>query len=522
VRDNAFRFRRRRACVIPLARGVTLCAAILAVISIIAPPVAAQSPFTEEALERGIDYHVQTWLANGINGGGYGVCLVDLNNNGHHELLASGDVNGLIGIWTSDGNGFFTDLSDQGIFPLITQAGGFAIGDYNGDGLLDVYIPRYIGQEKLFKNLGGLQFEDVTIAAGIQDDWNQYHATFGDYNGDGWLDLYCTNYCNPTDVCSTGHNRLYENLGNGTFVDVAGIHTVNDKGAGIHGFFYDFNRNGYPDIYLSNDRGQLFLFLHNRLYRNTGGQFEDITIKSGADYAAWAMGTAVGDFSLTGWDDVYSTNLAPSGYFINHGNYRFEEAAEEIGVMNGVNVAGWGAAFFDFDNDAMLDLYVANTSTPGGNRLYRNNGKPPASEVSDLFQVSVNKNSYCFSVADINNNGALDFVHQSMDDRLRLYINHEGQTRNWIKFRIIGPTPNRFAVGAMVDIRVGDTWQHRQIAGGNDYKGSRPHFLHFGLGDAKVVDEVIVRWPAHAAAEVVLTDVAANQTVIVPHPSLGN
>lgn len=500
-----------------LGLGAVLAAAIVS-------SAPAQNPFTEEAVERGIgSYNVQPYLSVGTNGSGYGVAFADLDSDGDADLLASGDFDGLIGIWSNDGQGHFTDESERSGIPLLPKSNGFGVGDYDADGFLDVVITRYeYLPVKVYRNLGSqrmpFQFEDVTEATGIDTSWRSEDANFGDYNNDGWLDLYITNYCKPTDACTTAYNRLYENRTDGTFINVAEALGVDDNGAGLHGMFYDFDRDGLQDLYVSNDRGHLFLNLNNRLYHNTGNGFEDISEASGADYAAWSMGTGIGDFSRTGYDDIYCTNLGVSGYMVNTGGLSFHYAAEEAGVPN--NGAGWAAAMFDFNNSGYLSLYICNTgNTPGGNRLYIAPNGFPATNVAFTYGVTVQKKAHCIALADINGNGAIDFVHAAVDDRLRLFINHEALLRRWIKFKLEGNTPNTFAIGTMIDIEVDGQWQHRQLAGGNNYKGEN-HFidtLHFGIGSATTVDQAIITWPG-GRTQTVLTNLEANQTVVVEQP----
>lgn len=387
--------------------------------------------------------------------------------------------------------------------------------------MLDVVITRRFWKStRLYRNLDDFQFEDVTELAGIENTYWGEHAAFGDYNADGFVDLYISNFCITTqDGCATGRNHLYENQGDGTFVEIGEKLGVDDRGQGWHSFFYDFNRNGYPDIYISNDKGHLALQLKNKLYRNIGGAYVDISVESNTDLAAYSMGVGVGEFSHTGWDDIYCTNIGLSGFMIHHGDYVFTPHAATSAAIPNMGY-GWAAPMFDFNNDGLLDLYVCNLSHfTADNRLYQNMGTEPPIDVAKMYGVEVPVSSATVALADLTNNGALDFIHSGPNDRLRLFINHEGAKRNWIKFRVNGAYPNRFAIGAMVDIRTGDSWQHRQLNGGNDYKGANHFVLHFGLGDVEIVDEAIIRWPAHAPATVHLTNLSANQTVIVHHPS---
>jgi hypothetical protein len=488
------------------------------------PPisVATPNPFTEEAELRGLDYSLPFYLPNGAIGSGFGLALADLDNDGDADAVAVGQVGGRVGLWENDGTGHFIDRNAGSGLPLISNlASSATLADFDADGLLDLtLVQKGGGPTLLMKNLGGFQFQDVTPGSGVMNTWTGESASWGDYNGDGWLDLYLVNYCNPFNLCATGFNKLYENQGDGTFIDVAAALGVDDKGAGLHGQFYDFDRDGDADLYLSNDRGHVFLMLHNRLWENVGGQFIEITDSSGTGFAAYSMGVGIGDFDGNGWDDIYCTNIGPSAMYFNQGGNVFIEDAVGAGVDNDPS-AGWAAQFIDFDNDADLDLYVCNTgNTPGGNKLYENIGSFPAPEVQFEYNAALLSFSHAQAFADIDLDGDLDFLVNAMLSPLLLLINHEGETRNWLRVQVRGKHPNLFAVGAMVDVRIGKTWQHREIQTCSNYKSTNEYPAHFGMNDAAMADEVVVTWPGGLSVN--LGAVPVNQTIEVVPPNVAD
>jgi len=179
----------------------------------------------------------------------------------------------------------------------------------------------------------------------------------------------------------------------------------------------------------------------------------------------------------------------------------------------------WASIFFDFDNDMIPDLFVC--SSTGVNLLYRNSPSWPLSDIASQLNVDDAASSYGAAVADIDNDGDLDLMVQNNFDRIRLYINHEGQTRRWIKFRVFGPGQNRFAIGGRVRVRIGSVWQEQEIiAGGNSYKSQNDLVLHFGADTALTVDEVVIVWPGGDIST--FEDLATNQTHIlrVPGPPI--
>jgi len=361
------------------------------------------------------------------------------------------------------------------------------------------------------RNEGDFVFSDHSVVARVSDEGFGVGSTWGDFDNDGWLDLYLANrslttLADPENI----PNRLYRNLGDGTFLEVAGalgVDILEADNLTLQALFLDIENDSDADLYLSTDKGS-FGRMQNHLFENTGGAFTDVSVGSGANVSIDSMGVAVGDVDGNGFQDLYCTNI-PFGnpLLLNQGNGRFVESAAVAGVE--VFELGWGTAFFDFDNDGFLDLYVCNSQVP--NHLYEYNGSWPTTNVAAALGVDDPGRSYGIAVADIDGDGDVDLLVQDDDERLKLYINHEGELRHWIKFDIVGEGHNLFAIGAQVRIRVGSAWQMREIlAGGNNYKGQNELIVHFGLGDATTVDEAIITWPGGTTRT--LTNLAADRT----------
>ncbi|MFQ5411200.1 MAG: CRTAC1 family protein [Phycisphaerae bacterium] len=453
-------------------------------------------PFTEEALDRGLNYTMQGWPQdNGYLGFGCG--FADLDHDGDPDIVLLGAADGHVGLFENDGAGQFTDRSVGSGLPIPAQPSGFVAGDYDGDGDLDLYFSQVTEPNILVRNEGNWIFSDVTIEAAVGDAGASKSACFGDFDNDGCLDLYSVNYY--LGDANESINRLYHNLGNGSFEDVGALQTVDDDGYGFQAAWFDYDRDGDVDLYLSNDKGHQPPFLPNQLWRNDDGRLINVSQESGADVALFSMGLACGDLDGNGWPDLYCTNIPGGGgmnnpLLLNQGDGTFVESATAAGVENPFE--SWGALFCDFDNNGHADLYVNNLLVP--NALYLNFGAFPTVESGLETHVGAGPGlSFSSAVADIDNDGDLDLlVNNLVLGNVELFINHDGETRDWIKYDVVGQGANRFAVGAGIDTRLGDKWRFREIlAGGNGYLGQNELIVHVGLNSASVVDEVVVLWP---------------------------
>ncbi|MFQ5501927.1 MAG: FG-GAP-like repeat-containing protein [Phycisphaerae bacterium] len=488
-------------------------------------PAISQVPFTEEALSRGLNYFTPERIS--ISRFGYGVAFVDLDGDGDPDIVTVGAADGHAGVFENDGTGIFTDRSLNNGIPILEGRSGIVALDYDDDGDLDLFITQIDYGNVLARNDGNFLFTDVSTAAGVADIGRGTGATVGDYDGDGWLDIYVPNY--GVDLMGQpDEDLLFHNLGNGTFTDVASALGVADPWRGWQAVFFDMDWDGDVDLYVSNDKKvPSELTMHNRLYENIGGTFSDISASSGTDVHLYSMGLGVGDFDGNNLQDVYCTNLAiePNSLLLNQGGGVFTSSETLAGTES--MRTGWGAVIFDYNNDGLEDLYVCDMIGPpiGAlpfNRLYVHNGSWPCTDVGPALGVDDARDSFAVAVGDVDDDGDLDILIQNNDDQTRLYINHEGETRRWIKLDVKGQGHNQYAIGARVRTRVGSVWRDRQIiAGGNNYKSQNELIVHFGLNDALIADEVFVMWPGGTTRT--LTNLETNRTwLIFPPERLGD
>ncbi len=481
----------------------------------------AQSPFTEEALQRGVNYPI-AFNHGAAHSFGEGVAFADLDGDWDPDLITVGRWDGVVGLFENDGSGYFTDLSATSAIPQGINHSGVTAADFDGDQDVDLFLANWLQPNLLLRNDGDFAFTDVTAKADMGDAGAGTGCAWGDYDGDGRLDVYLSNRTDSGFGGGGGtleENRLYHNLGGGQFEEVAESLGVQDPGAPtFQAVFFDFDWDGDADLYLSTDKGYADGDFRNHLFENQGGAFVEITDKSGTGASINSMGVAVGDFDVNGFQDLYCTNtLEGNPLYLNQGDGTFVESSALAGVQS--FAFGWGAVFYDYDNNSFLDLYVCNiTST---NRFYVYNGAWPAVNLAVALAVADQGLSYGVAVADIDNDGDLDMAVQNENDRTRLYINHQGETRNWARLNVIGQGSNFFAIGARVAVRTGKDWRIREIIAGSNYKSQNELTVHVGVDLAETLDEVFVTWPGGASRT--LLGLAANRTwFIVPPEQLGD
>jgi hypothetical protein len=446
-------------------------AALVTLLPVCSAEAGTPQAFTEEAVARGVDY-----LTPPGEGAGRGLAFVDLDQDGDADLVLTGRFDGHIGLYENTGDGSFVDRStSSGLAPLAAPSGVIA-ADYDQDRDLDLYFSNYGSANVLLQNQGNFLFEDVSVQARVADTGRGTGCAFADYDGDGRLDLYVGNL---TDVDGIP-NRLFRGLPTGKFNEIGFAAGVDDASLTWQSVFADFDLDGDPDLYNSNDKG-FGCFWTNHLYENVGGAFTDRTSSSGTAGCIFSMGVGLGDFDANGFPDLYCSNM-PNGnlLFLNQGDGTFIESAETLGVAS--YAIGWGALFFDYDNDGHQDLYVCNQNAP--NRLYHRDGTGPAVDLALSYAVNVAGPSFCVATADIDLDGDLDLAVQTAGEKVRLFMNHEGETRRWMKMRVRGVGGNYFGIGASVTVTTSSLDQVQQVYAGSNYKSQNDLALNFGLEDA--------------------------------------
>lgn len=434
----------------------------------------------------------------------------------------------------------FTDVTQQSGIVASGYGMGAASGDINNDGLPDLYLTN-LGSNQMYLNKGDGKFVDFTKESGAGDPRWSTSASFFDYDRDGWLDLMLVNYadfsvtnspdcyaattardyCTPRVFRSPG-NRLLRNRGDGVFEDVtvsAGIDKEFGHGLGV--VTTDFNGDNWIDIYVANDGDQNQLWINQK-----NGTFVNDALLAGAavnrnGQTEAGMGVDAADFDGNGADDIFITHLMDetNTLYVNLGQAVFEDRTREAGLgMPGRRFTGFGAFFFDYDNDGWLDLFVANGAVqllpdlmrrkdpfPLGqpDQLFRNTGNGSfvevVNELGPEFQLFETGRGAAFG--DIDNDGDADVLVANNNGPARLFSNEVGNRNHWLGLRLIGKN-GRDMLGAQVEIVLAkDRVLRRRVRSDGSYLAANDPRVLIGLGAATRAPAVRVRWPDGTSQE---------------------
>ncbi|MFT5779939.1 MAG: hypothetical protein ACI837_002899, partial [Crocinitomicaceae bacterium] len=369
--------------------------------------------------------------------------------------------------------------------------------DYDNDGDMDLFIANLEADNVLYRNDGGLSFTDVTIASGLSLEGTPTWAfDWGDYNRDGWLDLYVTNNTFGTPYDTIFSNYLYKNNADGTFDEMTRYAAVADSNKSpLAVIFTDINNDMWPDIFVPTDK-----MLGNVLFKNTMiGGFEDISVSSNANQTICSMNAGAGDCNNNGYLDLYVTNSPPGNVFLeNNGNETFAE----VGLTNGTGFfqESWGGVFFDADNDTDQDLYVSGgVGDPAFNSaaMYENDGTGMYTELTSGIGMDADTTrSYANAYADFNSDGFMDLVVNNVGpDSSQIWMNN-GNGNSYVQVLLHGTLSNSHAIGGVVEIYHGGTYQKRYNQCANGFMNQNSTYLHYGLGASALIDSLIISWPS--------------------------
>ncbi|MBK8987041.1 MAG: VCBS repeat-containing protein [Chloroflexi bacterium] len=460
-----------------------------------------------------------------------GLAWGDYDNDGRLDLYVT-DPAGPNTLYRNNGDGTFSvsPLAAQVALPNAYSSGA-TFADFDNDGWRDLLVVNW-GINTLFRNEGGQRFVEITRQAGLTDDKNSKSASWGDFDNDGLLDLYVANWsCYPQCGRSMDgdSDRFYRNNGDGTFADVSDYLGGSLNGAGFIASFVDYDNDGDLDIYLVND--EFINPIGNKLWRNDGPGcngwcFKQVASEAGADSKLFGMGLATGDYDNDGDVDFYYSNVGPMELLQNQGDGTFVEVAAAAGVQTPGDI-GWGAIFFDYNNDGWRDLYLAVADTTNhrdiaANKLFENNADGTFTAVSCLNAAADARPSLAAAYADFNQDGWPDLVVGNMDEGYRLYQNQGSfySQNHWLSLEMMGAGHvNRDAVGTRVYLTTPDgLTQMQDVMNGTGLGGGSELALTFGLGEAEKAD-LRVRWPD--GTEQTFTNVTANQRYRLDYPLAG-
>jgi hypothetical protein len=443
----------------------------------------------------------------------------------------------------------FTDVTERAGLAWPGYGMGAAVGDYDNDGDLDLFLTSF-GPDALFRNNGDGTFTDVTAAAAVSDPLWSTSAAFFDYDRDGDLDLFVANYLDFTladnkvcadsvgsrDYCSPRAyrqvpDRLYRNEGNGRFTNVtetAGISSADGAGLGVA--TGDYNGDGWLDLYMANDAtpNQLWINQQNGTFKDEG--MISGTAVNAAGNPEGSMGIASGDVDADGDEDLFVTNIIGETFALyeNDGKGSFEDARARWGVAAPTAAfTGFGTDWIDYDNDGWLDLFIANGAVnviealrgqPNPfrmkNQLFHNSGKGRLTETSAAGGPAFERAEVGRGAAfgDIDNDGDVDIVVTNNGGPVRLLLNRGNATNHWLQVRLeLGPA-NRFGFGAWIGVeRAGQPTLWRRVKTDGSYLAARDVRAPFGLGATSSITAVVVQWPDGARER--WSDIKADRVV---------
>jgi hypothetical protein len=442
-------------------------------------------------------------------------------------------------LYHNNRDGTFTDVTEAAGLRHTGWGYGVCVGDYDNDGNDDLFL-TYFGKNVLYRNNGDGTFTDVTAKAGLEHRDSRYSSgcTFIDYDGDGLLDLFVARYI-AMDLATTpiaGANRyclyrgvsvncgplglkkefcsLYHNNGDGTFTEVSGKAGLLKPGGryALTASAFDYNNDGWPDILVACDSTPNLLFRNNH-----DGTFTECAMESGVAVNGDGreqsnMGVAVGDYDGDGWLDLFLTHFSDDTPILYHnlkGEF-FDDLTDASGLAVNTRYVSWGTDFIDLDNDGWLDLFhVTGTVYPEVEKVYpdykfktqrvvyRNLGNGSFEEVSDLCGAAVlepHPSRGC-AFGDFDNDGNIDVLIMNQGEPPSLLRNENRSGHQWLSVKVAGTHSNRSAIGARVTVTAGSRRQIREVLSGSSYLSQSDLRQHFGLGPAKTIDQIEVRWP---------------------------
>jgi len=439
----------------------------------------------------------------------------DINNDHFLDLFVPDALNGMKNLlFINNGNGTFTQVTTGPVVTDNSTSSGGSFGDYNNDGYLDLFVQNYYGNNNhLYLNTGNGSFTKVTTGSIVNNGGYSFNSSVADYDNDGNLDIFVDNGA----FTSGGENNfLYHGNGNGTFTRITSGHIVNDGEKSLSSGWCDYDNDGDIDLFVANGDPFNYTGINNFLYKNNGnGTFTKVTTGAIVNDSGASVGVSWGDYDNDGDFDLFVANWGGENSFLyrNSGNGTFTKMTTGVVVNDGGHtVSGaWG----DCDNDGDLDLFVANDLNEN-NCFYLNNGNGTFTKITTGQFVNDGGRSNGATWADYDNDGYLDlFVPNGANPSQSnfLYCNNASFGNNWINIKCVGTLSNTSAVGAKLKtkafINSQSVWQLRQVCGQTGFNAQNSYNVEFGFGNATIIDSLVIIWTSGTVD--VYTNVSVNK-----------
>jgi hypothetical protein len=495
-----------------------------------------------------------------------GVAIFDYNGDGRPDIFFTNGANIATlkkdspkyynRLFRNDGNGKFTDVTEAAGLKGTGYDIGVAVGDYDNDGHPDLFVAGVHGNT-LYHNNGDGTFTDVTAKAGL-NKWNdpQYGplwavaAAWVDVNNDGKLDLFIVNYLqwtyspqpmchfqNTADYCHPRYykgspDQLFLNNGDGTFTDVSAQWGLRDKiGKGMGVGVADYDQDGKPDLFVTNDAGYNFLF------RNTGSKFEEMAFPAGVALAEdgqfiSGMGLDFRDFNNDGLPDIAFVALANQTFplFVNTGKGDFKEVTSSSGMRSlCLRMSGFGAGLYDFDNDGWKDLFVTRGDVESHpvetyevdqyNTVFRNlgaSGKWSAYTEQAGFAASPPARHRGCAFGDLDGDGRIDAVVTALGRPAEIWMNRTQPSGHWLDISLEGTKSNRDGIGARIKLVSNSGTQYNHMTTSVGYASSSDGPVHFGLGSDTRASRIEIQWPSGKLQ--ILENIDAGRVIKIKEP----
>ena len=450
-------------------------------------------------------------------------------------------------LYRNEGDGRFIDVTEISGTGDTGYGMAAAAGDIDNDGDADLYVANF-GQDTLYRNNGDGTFTDITKAAGIDNTLWGIAVVYLDFDVDGDLDIFVVNYLvyelsmpvtTFKGIVGYGHPRsyegtpdvLYRNNSDGTFTNIAETAGVTNptEGRGMAAVACDYDNDGFPDIYVTNDTNRNFLY-HN----NGDGTFTDESLFIGVGYdesgvAEGSMGVDCGDYNGDGWLDLIVANSEKVTLYKNEEGLLFIDVTADSGLQQPtLPFVGFSPLFLDYDNDGHLDLFCANghpqdvieilmdhETYAQRDQMFQNKGDGTYMDVSETAGAYFTEAlvGRAAATADYDNDGDTDIVIMNSNQRAVLLRNDGGNTNNWIGIKLVGSQNNRDGIGAKVTVSTEDMTQMREVKSGSSYASGSDTRLLFGLGEIQHIEKITIVWQGGTTQ--VLKNVSINQTLTI-------